>query len=165
MGRTQLTKDDILAALPNLNRSELEAIHAIAASLLNGRVSNISNEGVTVRQTIFDALAVTIARPMPYASMPLALAKQYEAYFPDLVIFFDKHFKGWDSNKITQTGFLRMIFGLIAADLKARKVPLSIGAIISNLPRIYEIVDNAFPDYLEANMGDLILKIFTKRSA
>jgi len=159
-----MSKDEILTALPSLKRADLEAIQAMATSLLAGCVGVASNKG-TAQQTTFDALAATISRPMPYSSLTPALAKHYEANFPNLIIFFDRHFKGWDSNKITQTGFLRMIFGLIAADLKGREAIPSVGSLIYNLPRIYEIVDNAFPGYLKANMGHMILKMFKKRNA
>jgi len=161
---TNIYKDEILAALPNLNRADLEAVKAITISLLGGRVSNVSNGATTAPETIFEALTAAISRPMPYSSLPPALVKHYEANFPSLIIFFNKYFKGWDSNKITQTGFLRMIFGLIAYDLKERGATPSVGALIYNLPRIYEIVDNAFPDYLKSNMGHMILKMFKKKS-
>jgi len=157
-----MTKDDILTALPSLNRADLEAVQAVALSLLKGRPSN---GAVIAPQTVFDALVATLGRPMPYSSLPPTLAKYYDANSPGLIIFFNKYFKGWDSNQITQTGFLRMIFSLIVYDLKERGAPPSIAALIYNLPRIYEIVDNAFPGYLKANMGHMILKMFKKRRA
>jgi len=158
-----MTKDQILTALPSLSHPELEAVQAMALSLLGGRVSNVSNEANTTRQTVFDALTAAISHPMPYSNMPAALAKHYDAAFPSLIYFFDKYFKGWDSNKITQTGFLRMIFSLMAHELKERGVAPSVGSLIYNLPRIYEIVDNAFPDYLRRNMGHMLLKVFSKK--
>lgn len=163
VSKTGVNRDQILGALPGLNRSDLEAIQAVIIQLLGGRTSNVSNEASTARQTVFDALTAAISRPMPYSGLPPALAKHYDANFPNLIIFFDKYFKGWDSNKITQTGFLRMIFGLIARDLKEREATPSVGSLIYNLPRIYEIVDNAFPNYLKSNMGHMILKMFKKR--
>lgn len=161
-----MTKDQILTALPSLSRPELEAVQAVALSLLGGRVSHASNEASIARQTVFDALAATISHPMLYFNMPASLAKHYDAAFPSLIYFFDQYFKGWDSNKITQTGFLRMIFSLIAADLKEHEITPSIAMMVHNLPRIYEVVDNAFPDYLRCNRGHMILKMFNrKRSA
>ncbi|SRR6266852_4417557 len=155
-----LTKDQILGALPNLSQADLAMVHAMSGQLL------APTQGMSdTKQVLFDALAATISHPMPYSNMPTNLASQFERHFPDLLLFFDKHFKGWDSNKIVQTGFLRMIFSLIADDLKRHGVTPSIGMLVHNLPRIYEIVDNAFPNYLKNNMGHMILKIFSKRNA
>jgi hypothetical protein len=162
---TVISKDEILVALPSLNRAELEAVQATAGHLLGGRVSGAPNGATTAPQVLFDALAATVARPIPYSMLPANLTKQYEAHFPSLVIFFDRYFKGWDSNRTTQTGFLRMIFSLMAADLKVRKVAPSVQALIYSMPRIYEIVDSAFPEYLENDKGHMNLKMFLRRSA
>lgn len=161
-----MTKDQILTALPRLSRPELEAVQAVATSLLGGRVSNLPSKASQTAEVLFDALAATVSHPVPYSSLPPHLASRFDRHVPNLIVFFDLHFKGWDSHKMVQTGFLRMIFSLIAAHLKEYGVTPSIAMLINNLPRIYEIVDNAFPGYLENNMGYMILKMFNrKRSA
>lgn len=160
-----MTKDQILTALPSLSRPELEAVQAVALSLLGGRVSRLSPKASQTAEIIFDALAATISHPTPYGSMPNHLASQFDRHSANLIIFFDQYFKGWDDSKIVQTGFLRMIFSLIAGDLREHGITPSIAMLIRNLPRIYQIVDNAFPGYLRGNMGHMILKVFAKRKA
>ncbi len=152
-----LSKEQILKGLPYLERADLEAVHAVAGHLLGGATGANPNGGATLGQTVFEALQATLGRAMPYSGLSARTNQRLSNRLPDLTKTLDQHFRGWDSNKVAQIAFLRMIFGLLAQDLKNRGVTPTFGIMIVNLNRVQEVVQNAFPDYLEAGLGRIIL--------
>jgi hypothetical protein len=157
-----VTKEQILAALPNLNKAELRAVHATAGHLLGatgGADASIAAPG-SVGAIIFEALSGALCASMPYASLPTATARQFEGRVPGFVAFLDANFAGWNKNKVGQLAFLRMMFHLIKDDLNERKVKPTIGVVIVHMSRMYEVFENAFPNYLSNGLGPMILKNF-----
>lgn len=82
---------------------------------------------------------------------------------PAVEKFLNRHFEGWDRNKLKQMAFMRLLIGLLADDLKERGVPRTFGIMVTNLTRLPEVVDNAFPNYLAAGLGPELLKRLTQR--
>lgn len=156
-----MTKDEILAALPLLPRPDLEAIAAIAQSLLGGRLSNAAVTATPLAAPLFGALCDAVNATAALSNMTgTTTGKTFEKHLPGTTKFLDHHFKGWDDNKLVQLAFLRMLTELLRDDLKERGVTPSLGILISNLGRLPEVFDNGYPGYLEAGMGSLILKHF-----
>lgn len=155
-----MTKDKILAALPKLERVDLEAVHAIAGSLLAGATGPSNSAAVPLAPMVFDALVTAIGATMPYSSYSPTATRQFEKRVPDLIKFLDTHFTGWDRNKVAQIAVLRMLFGLIADDLRGRGVKPNIGTMVVNMGRIADVFDGAFPGYLESGIASVVLKNF-----
>lgn len=156
-----LTKEQILGALPKLERPDLEAIHAVTGSLLGAATGVLTKPASPLALTTFAALAGAVASPMPYASFnATSAARKFDAYLPDMTAFLNVQFSGWDKNKVSQQAFLTMLFGLLADDLKSRGVAPTLGIMVVNLKRLPEVFDNAFPNYREAGLGKMILKRF-----
>ena len=157
----QTLKEQILAILPKLSKDDLAAVHLMAGHLL-GAATGGSNDGAgTVGQAVFNALSAALGLPISYQSFNLtSAAKQYDKKLPELLKFLNGSFEGWDKNKVTQEAFLRMLFGLLADDLKEREVTPSIGIMISNMSRMPEVFDSSFPLYRESGLGKVILKKF-----
>lgn len=159
--KVKISKDQILAALPNLQKSDLEAIHAISGSLLAGATGASASSGaVPLAPMIFDALVSAVGATTAYSSYSPTATRQFEKRVPDLTKFLDAHFTGWDNNKVGQIAVLRMLFGLIADDLRGRGVNPTIGMLVVNMGRIAEVFENAFPGYLESGIASVVLKNF-----
>lgn len=157
-----MTKEQILASLPKLTRPDLEAVHAVAGSLLGGRVSNVGAGASPVAVTVFDALVTTLGVFTTLATYTPVVTRQFEKRLPALEAFLGEKINLWKEGKVTQMAFLRMIFGLLADDLKNRGVVPTVGIMIVNMGRIPEVFDDAFPGYIESNMAAVILKRFQR---
>lgn len=153
-------KDQILGALPTLSKADLISVHAVAGQLL-GAAGATPQSGTGQTAQIFDALAGALCLTVPYTSFDVtSTARKFDAQLPDLTVFLNVQFSGWDKNKLTQLAFLKMLFGLLADDLKGRGVAPTLGIMVVNLRRLPEVFDNAFPGYREAGLGKMILKNF-----
>src|SRR4051812_5293181 len=100
---------------------------------------------------------------MRYASFSQTTAgKQFPKKAANLIKFLDQYFDGWNKNKISAHAFLCMLLNLVQADLQERLTAANVtaGVMVSNLDRMPEIFDNAFPNYLESGLSNLILKQF-----
>jgi hypothetical protein len=155
-----MDKDEILRALPKLPKADLEAIHALAGHLLGPANGGLGEQG----QAVFDALAASLGLTASYASMAASKpARLFIQRLPAFVAFVGKNFPGWDDTKVGQQAFLRMLFGLIITDLNKRNVTASFGMVVSNMGRLPEIIESAFPDYLKSGLGKIILEKFYGR--
>lgn len=158
-----MTKDEILASLPVLNRSDLEAVAAIATSLLNGRTANVATKASPLAAPLFDALCGAVSATAALSNLSgTSTGKTFEKHLPGVTKFLDHHFKGWSDNKLVQLAFLGMLAELLRDDLKERGVTPTLGILVSNLGRLPEVFDNAYPNYLACGMGNVILKHFEK---
>ena len=157
-----LTKDQILAALPKLSQADIAAIAAMATSLSAGRTAAPDKRGAAAGSAIFDALQAAVGATMPYETFMATRngTKLHAQGIPHLELFLDKHFKGWNNNRVSQQAFLSFMFELLADDLKERGVTPTLGIMVVNLNRVHEVFENAFPGYIASGMGKLILKNF-----
>jgi hypothetical protein len=158
-----LTKDEILAVILKLSQPDLEAIYAVVSSLINARTGPRTKpppeHGLAIFNALVSALGLTTYR---YEALSPTAKRQFEAKVPTMTGWLDANFKAWAANKTTQQAFMRMMFGLIIADLKGRQVKSSIGVVIANMDRLSAVFSSAFPDYLESGMGHIILERFSK---
>jgi hypothetical protein len=157
-----MNKDAILGALPNLSQPDLVAIHAMSGQLIKATGAVLSEPGSLAAQ-LFEALSGAVNVTMPLSNLTgTTTGKTFEKHLPAVGKFLDAHFKGWDSNRLIQTAFLRMLMGLLRDDLKERGVTPSLGIMVTNLGRFPEVFDAAYPDYLAAGMGQMVLRHFEK---
>ena len=161
-----MTRDEIIGALPNLDQADLKAIQVLITNLVRspspiiGRTGAIQNVADAASQLTLNALAATVGLSNATFSLPERTQGHFDKRCPKLINFLDENFTGWDTHKNSQIAFLRMLFGLLADDLKERGVNPTIGIMILSLGRIPEIVDAAYPGYRESGMTDLILRHF-----
>jgi hypothetical protein len=152
-----MTKDQIVAALPKLSKTDLEVIHGLTGHLLGAAGLPLTPIG----QAFINALLTATGQPKGYIS-PVAASQRraFETRAGHLAAFLNENFKGWDDNKTTQHAFLTELFRLLADDLKNRGVKPTLGVMIINMKRIPEVFDNAFPLYRESGLGHVILAKF-----
>lgn len=151
-----------MAALPRLARADLEAVHGLCAHLL-GATGAAQAGALGADLALYDALVTAIGASVPYSALPTDSARRLRNNVPSFIKFLDTNFVGWDHNKITKTAFLRMLFTLLVSDLKGRGVSPSVNIIIVNMGRMPEVFDNAFPGYLGAGLGHVILKQYARK--
>lgn len=160
-----MIKDEILTALPLMSHSDLMAIHAMAGHLLQPHPLGGNDGASTLAPILFDALQATAGGTVPYASVALTkTGKLLIKNAPNVEQFFNKHFKGWDKNKIVKLAFIQLMTMLLSDDLKERGVTPTLGIMVANLNRLPEVFRNAFPGYLETGVGPLLLKKLTSAS-
>lgn len=153
-----MVKDDILAALPALSRPELEAIQAVCTSLLGGRPAAFEPGAGTLAAGLLNALCAAVnAAVTPSNLIGTTTGKTFDKHLPAVGRFLGAHFKGYDDNKLVELAFLRLLADLLRDDLKERGVTPTIGILVTNLTRLPEVFDNAYPGYLAAGMGGFIL--------
>ncbi len=145
--------NDIIAALPTLNKKELETVIAVATQLLG--VSNAPTSPLAAHT--FDAIASALGSPATLGIMPLALQKQLTKKLPALTLLFNSDFKGWNSTKNLQILFLRHMMILLRDDLIRLKLRPSPKLMIDHLSRMDDAFDNAFPLYRLSSMGTLFV--------
>lgn len=153
-----MTKDRILAALPKLAQADLEAIHAMSGALLNGRTAALPVQGGEPALTIFNALAATAGAAISLQTLSPKLRKAFDGKVGPLECYLSRHFSGWDKHKLSQMAFLQALFDLLKTNLMALELTPSLTLMINNLHRMPRIIEDAYPDYLQAGLGDLILK-------
>jgi hypothetical protein len=158
-----MTKDLILAALPTLTRPDLEQVAAMAQTLLGGRVGNVEPPASPLAAALIQALGEAINAPVPLSNLTgTTTGKTFQKHLPAIGKFLDAHFSNWSTNKLTQAAFLHMLMELLRDDLKERGLTPSLGIMVTNLGRLPEVFDNAYPGYLEAGLGDMVLRHFRK---
>lgn len=155
-----VTKDQILTSLPSLAKADLEAIVATASSLINARTGAIEQGAGTLPAIIFDAISSAANVTMPYTKLTPALKTMLSDKTGGLECYLNANFKGWDTNRVGQVAFIRMLVGLIADDLKSREILVSIKTCIMNIGIIPVLVENQFPDYIANGMTSFITKKF-----
>lgn len=156
-----MTKEQILGALPKLEKADLESIHAMCGHLIGAATGANGSKGTELGQTFFEALVALLGLPWGYQSLAdTQWGRRFETKIKLTKNFLDKDFQGWDANKVGQQAFVRMLFELLIDDLKGRGVTPSLGVVSQNLQRLPEVFDNAFPDYRASGMGDMVLKRF-----
>lgn len=151
-----------MAALPSLARADLEAVHGLCTHLL-GATGTAQPGALGAGLALYDALVTALGASVPYSALPTDSARRFRKAVPHFIKFLDTNFVGWDSNKITKTAFLRMLFTLLVTDLKGRGVSPSVNIIIVNMGRMSEVFDNSFPNYLENKLGHVILKQYARK--
>lgn len=156
-------KDQILEALPGLSASDLTMIQATITGLLGGRIGNVAAPAGTLAAPLFEALCGAVNATVPLSNIVgTPTGKTFQKHVPPTQQFLDRYFKGWDRQAIVQMAFLRMLMELLCEDLKTRGAAPTVGVMVTNLLRLPEIFENAYPGYLDAGLGDMVLRHFTK---
>jgi hypothetical protein len=151
---------EIIAALPKLTRGDLEAVHAVAAHLLDATVTGHNSPMAAL---VFEAISKALNSPIKLNMMPESLVQRLEKKVPSLILLFNADFNGWDATKNLQIAFLRYMMILLRVDLEYLKLNPSPKIMVDNLSRVGEAFDRAFPNYRASGLGDWIVKKLQKR--
>lgn len=142
----------IIAELPRLSKSELKTVELAVRQL-----STSENE---IDEGLFSVISVQLNSRAPYSFFVKSrfykswLAGQ--ANFADFVedITAKKNLK-----KVQLLAVKRFLIQLIIEDLKTRNIRPTVGTVATSIGRIYDIFDCAYPGYIKAGHGDLVVKL------
>jgi len=159
-----LTKDQVLAALPGLTKPDLKAIQAVIAGLL-GEPSlgpaTAPNEPIA---WLYDAITLHLGARQNYQTfLQTAPGKQFSKNAPVAISFIASNFQGVLDNRVKAQALMRYLGSLLFADLKAQKVPITRRTVMANIHRLGDVFNNAFPDYTKAGIGMMVMKTLLKR--
>jgi hypothetical protein len=149
-------KDQILALLPKLSPNGLKAIRAACDGLIGTPATPLAG---TPQNGLYDALMAVTGQRLGWqrfkASQP---GKHFAANEAAFLSFMNGAFPLAMKKQVTAQAVMRSVLDLIAADLRAKQVPVTAGTLATNLPRAAEIFRAAFPGYLENRLGDFIVE-------
>ena len=145
----------ILSQLPNLTQQELAIIRAACDHLL---VSPLETA-----PALYSALLDVLGQKGPsYACFKLTASwKLWKKNLQETESFISGLWPNMTKNQ--EASISCFLLQLLADDLKAMKVPVTIGAISSNLGRVPAVFDRNFPDYRANDMAGMILEAMVRK--
>lgn len=155
-----LTKNQIIVALPHLKLAELQAVHAVTASLLGAATGLSAPVANPLAEPIFNAISKALGHSMAYRSLPPALSKQFDERLVGLVKFFGNFFPNWNVNKTQRAAFLYFMMSLLKSEVAARGLTPTYKIMIQSLGQMPVAFDLEFPGYRRSGLGQLILDKF-----
>lgn len=160
-----MTKDKILAALPSLSKPDLRAIAAATGALLAGGHHPSPQAPSGPQGWLFEALAGALNRPLTHDRFSVSAAGQhFKQNAPIALAFMQKAFGATAmGNKITALAIMRSLLSLLISDLLERGVPITPGTLASNLGRLDEVFDRAYPGYLTNGIASLVLRAIKRK--
>lgn len=153
-----MTRDQIIAALPRLSKADLQAVRGAADKLL-GAGGTASGGPETVA---YGALCDLLGANQPWGRLPEKWQKLWRTNWPPFYAFLTATFPESLENKVLNVSLMKLVFETMVDDLKERGVPVSVGAVITNMPRVEAAFDTAFPGYRQAGLSGMIVRSMTK---
>jgi hypothetical protein len=148
----------IIATLPTLTKADLAAVRGAADALLGPQAAPIDTPATPLFEAVTRALGLRLgfaafsqtATYKPYKRGANAIAGFLGTAFPDA------------ENKVTRNALHGLMLECLIDDLKARRVPISLGTLCNNLERCPQVFRDAFPGYIESGHGNIILRQITR---
>ena len=154
-----LTKDQILAALPGLSNASLRTVQGVIGSLLGEVAISSAKPASEPVAWLYDALSHHIgARQSLSTFKATAAGKQFMKNAPIAISFIQTNFKGALENKVKAHGLMRHLTGILLADMKAGKIPITRNTVTANLHRMNDAFERAYPNYIQSGLAVLVLK-------
>lgn len=143
----------ILGALPRLTQQELAAVGAAVQKLQGSAAPTIDDN----ERLLYESLTEAIGAGVPFAKFAASTAyKPWVQNASSFVEFAENTFQ--PRNRAARKALLAYLLGLIHADLMKRNVPISMMAVATNLSRIPELYDQAFPGYRASGISPFKFK-------
>lgn len=82
--------------------------------------------------------------------------KGWVRHSSNALAFIDETFPA--AKKAAKKALTKHLLSLLASDLHSKNVPVSLGTLITNLERLAQVFDTAYPGYRSSGLAHLILK-------
>jgi hypothetical protein len=154
------TASKIIATLPTLTKADLAAVRGAADALLGPQAAPTG----TPATPLFEAVTRALGLRLGFAAFSqTATYKPYKRGEQAIADFLGTAFQApWD--RVTLNAMMQLLTECLTDDLKARKVPLSLGTLCNNLERAPQVFHDAFPGYIESGHGNIILRQITGKN-
>ena len=149
----RVTKDQIIGVLPTLTKDDLFAIKAVADSLLGGE--KVKTKSDDPAGWLHDAMLRALGITKSFHNEKIS--KLFDKNSVVFLEFVNKHFEGSLKKQASGVAVMQALVKLIISDLKLRGVLVTYGSLATNLQRINDIFDAAFPGYLAAGLAGMII--------
>ena len=148
----------IIATLPTLTKADLAAVRGAADALLGPQAAPID----TPATPLFEAVTRALGLRLGFAAFSqTATYKPYKRGEVAIADFLGTAFQApWD--RVTLNAMMQLLIECLTDDLRARRVPLSLGTLCNNLERVPQVFRDAFPGYIESGHGNIILRQITR---
>lgn len=152
-----LSKDKILQALPTFSKSELNEILQLCTSLLNEGDEETDGKA----ELWFNAFVATLGSKQRFGHVKkTAVGAALRRNAADAEAFLNSVLPEQIKRKLGRAAVRRFLAELLIADLKRIKLTPTPRILANNLPRLAEVVDDAFPHYRASGLTHLIFDRF-----
>ena len=153
-----MTFEETIHSLSNLKDTELHEVQARTSFLLNGSTTKASDGDI---EAMYDAIIVQLK--ILHKSCPPFQVFTRSNFYPQFIRNTESIMRFIDENfdcekRISRLAMIRFLILMLIRNLDNQSLPLRIGVITTNLSRIPDIVDRAFPGYLESGLLDKVVK-------
>ncbi len=147
-------KETVLSLLPALTRRDLQEINLVATHLLTQGSSYLNVELPTI-ELWRDAINAILGRQKNLNTPTRGfVGKQLRAYAPGAEEFLKSILP--KARMIDRAHARALLISLLADDLKRRRVNPTPGILATNLNRLPEVFDDAYPLYRESGLTHLV---------
>lgn len=156
--------ETIASQLPNMDANDLSKIRQLTDVLLGKQDEGQAQASDDDERIIFEAVKAElqlagIRTVLSYGRFSQTRHfKAWKKSIPVVVSFLEDSFKGHAETETERLALCRVFIKAIIRDFKRRNIPVSIGTIATNLHRVQQSFDNAFPNYLQSGLAHLIPK-------
>lgn len=149
----------IISSLPSLTQSELATIKLAIEQLQEP----VPSQGVDHTLIVFDALMKVLSIKMTFSDLQkTSVYKLWQRDAPGCLEFIEETFPPVKRSRVTKLGVLCFVLEILRDNLKAGRIPVTVGTMITHLSRVPQVFDKAFPGYRESGLTDLILQRMKK---
>jgi hypothetical protein len=160
MGATGKNVASIIATLPTLTKADLAAVRGAADALLGPQAAPTD----TPATPLFEAVTRALGLRLGFAAFSqTATYKPYKRGEQAIADFLGTAFQA-PRDRVTLNAMMQLLIECLTDDLKARRVPLSLGTLCNNLERAPQVFRDAFPGYIESGHGSIILRQITGKN-
>lgn len=146
--------------LPELSRSQLEQVRDRVDFLL--QASGEEEEVIDDHRLFYEALVkgVSIAARIDCPPFKVFCQSRYFSYFveklPPILMFINTNLP--NLKKVERIKLYGICANVLVRQLQDQNVPISIGSVCTNLHRLPELVEKAFPGYIAAGLFSVLVR-------
>jgi hypothetical protein len=151
----------IIAALPRLTKSDLEAIHSRIGFLTNGKVKDELQQEVLETYSAIEKVSRSIGTGGIPPLRTFSKSKYFTKFCSDAGIvsdFIEEEFA--PKMKLDKLKALQLVVSAVARRLTRDEIPVTYMTLVKNIGRAPQIIDEQFPGY----RGCGLLKVLLSRN-
>lgn len=158
--------DNIVSQLPSMSVSELSKIKQLTELLIGGQgqeTYDTDDERLLFQALKSELSAAGLHSALSYSSLTGKYQKPWKRSVQVVSEFMDTSFAGLATTEAQRLGLCRIFVQAMIKEFKKRGIPVSLGTLASNLHRVQQAFDRAFPSYLQSGLAPLIVKSMQRR--
>lgn len=142
--------DQVLALLPELTDKERLSVSSALSFLAKPQ-----DKADPVSTLIFSTLTEVVEAHQSMTGLSTYYRGLFDKHLPAFKALLVR-FKQGGGRGAAQV--MRLLWRMLADDLKRRQIPVSLGSMILNMGRVAEAFESAFPGYLDSGLADLVMR-------